>query len=93
MDTKPTNFSAAEAYCNSQGGHLVYYTSVVEQVGGQSMHVTRCNQLVSFCNSGGHQAPHLVAMPWLPHDVWGLMAAPHLCPQRVPRCSLLNRYL
>jgi hypothetical protein len=33
LDTKPANFTTAEAYCNTQGGHLVYYTSVEEQVG------------------------------------------------------------
>lgn len=43
LDTKPANFSTAEAYCNTQGGHLVYYTSVEEQVGAGAGAALACS--------------------------------------------------
>lgn len=31
LNTKAMNFTAAEAYCQSQGGHLASYTTLEEQ--------------------------------------------------------------
>ncbi len=40
LNTRRMNFSAAEAYCQTQGGHLASYASIDEQV--RSEHVTVC---------------------------------------------------
>ena len=52
--TTPMNFSAAQATCNSEGGHLASFSDLQEQVGRRAavqsiMLVTGCFQRASCC--------------------------------------------
>ena len=63
LDTRLANFWTAEAYCNSQGGHLAYYTSLEEQEDVETYYLAQVGRLMALARQRWHARSSVFACP------------------------------